>query len=289
MGSTWNRWYPNRRCLLEELFYRESNDIVLSLEDVSLSYAVDKENNAVISEFNLSVHKGEFLVLVGPSGCGKTTLLSLMAGILRPTTGEVRMHGEVIDGPNTTREIIFQRPTLYPWYDVFDNVAYGLKMKKVRKEIIDAKVREYLEMMDMSDYIHSKIYELSGGQKQRVSLARALINNPEIVLMDEPFSALDAFTRKNMQIYVRELWRKKGWTFVLITHDVDEALEVASRIIVLSKDACKIKGQYNAMFSVPLSGGSEDDKVRTSDEYIGIKRSILNDIKSEIMFKNYVQ
>ena len=232
---------------------------------------------------------GEFLVMVGPSGCGKTTILSLMAGIIKPTSGHVYMYDEEIMSPDWKREIVFQSPTLYPWYDVYNNVAYGLKMRKTPKAEIEEKVKEYLELMDLSDYIHAKTYELSGGMKQRVALARVLINEPAVVLMDEPFSALDAFTRKNMQIYIRELWRKRGWTIVLITHDVDEALEVASRIVVLSKNPCEIKGEYNAMFSTPLSGGAGDDEIKSGHEYMDIKRSILNDLKSEVMFKNYVQ
>lgn len=273
-----------------DCFYRSDKRAVLSLDHISMSYSKELlEGDAVVRDLDLTVHEGEFLVMVGPSGCGKTTLLSLMAGILRPNKGKVFMYENEVTGPDWTREVVFQSPTLYPWFDVYDNVAYGLKMRKFPKAQIDLKIHEYLELMDLSEYIHARTYELSGGQKQRVALARVLINEPRVVLMDEPFSALDAFTRKNMQIYIRELWRQKGWTIVLITHDVDEALEVASRIVVLSKSPCEIKGEYNAMFENPLTGGPGDDKIKASDEYIGIKRNILNDLNKEIMFKNYGQ
>lgn len=271
---------------MEDKFYRHENNVVLEMNNVSLSFDSNKKTvdaSVVISGFNLKVHQGEFVVLVGPSGCGKTTLLSLMAGILKATSGELFMLDEPIKGPDWRREIVFQQPTLYPWYDVHDNVSYGLKIHRVKKEEIDRRVKDILQTVGLSDYIHAKTYELSGGMKQRVALARVLINKPDIILMDEPFSALDAFTRSNMQTFLRdEIWRKTGCTIVLITHDVDEALQLASRIVVLSKNPCKIMSEYNAMFATPLHGNASDDTVMMSEEYIGLRRKILNLLTGEI-------
>lgn len=270
---------------MKQEFFRTENRAILTMDNVSMSFsplAKGEEENTVIQGMNLKVHEGELLVLVGPSGCGKTTLLSLMAGITKPSDGHIYMGEQEITGPDWRREIVFQSPTLYPWYDVYDNVAYGLKARHVDKEIIDQKVKEFLELVNLSNYIHAKTYELSGGMKQRVALARVLINEPEVILMDEPFSALDAFTRRNMQVSLREIWRKKSPTIVLITHDVDEALELASRIVVLSKNPCEIKGQFNAMFSTPLHGDISDDSVMKSGEYVELRRHILDLLKDEI-------
>lgn len=272
--------------------FTQYNNAILAFENLYMSYneQVGSEDvNTVINGMNLSVYEGEFLVLVGPSGCGKTTILSLMAGILSPTEGKVLMNGEEISGPNWRRGIIFQSPTLYPWYNVYDNIAYGLKMRKYPSKLIDEKVSHYLDLMDLTDYAKAHVYELSGGMKQRVALARVLINEPDVILMDEPFSSLDAFTRKNMQIYIRDLWKKNGWTIVLITHDVDEALEVASRILVLSKNPCEILDEIETNFQKNLTGTSSDDVIRASKEYVHKKRTILNDLKGEIAFGNYEQ
>lgn len=263
-------------------FYNQDAKCVLELDDVCLSYGTNKRSGIekakldVISHFNLEVHEGEFLVLVGPSGCGKTTLLSIMAGIIKPSSGLVKMSGAEVNDLNWKREIVFQSPTLYPWYDVFGNISYGPRVRGIDKEIIKGKVQNIVELVGLEDYLHAKVYELSGGMKQRVALARVLINEPDIILMDEPFGALDAFTRSKMQILVRDLWRKTNSTVVLITHDVDEALELASRIIVLGKEPCDIKGMFNAMFSTPLQGDYRDDALKETDEYVMLRRNILN-------------
>lgn len=271
---------------MEDVFYRQENRTVLEMRNVDMAFKNNKkgdEANKVVSGFNLKVHQGEFIVLVGPSGCGKTTILSLMAGILNATSGEIFMFEEPVKGPDWRREIVFQLPTLYPWYDVYNNVAYGLKIRHIKKDIIKTRVENILQTVGLLEYIHAKTYELSGGMKQRVALARVLVNKPDVILMDEPFSALDAFTRINMQTFLRdEIWRKTGCTIVLITHDVDEALQLASRIVVLSKNPCEIKGEYNAMFATPLHGNSSDDTVMRSEEYIGLRRKILDLLTGEI-------
>ncbi len=264
-------------------FFRFENEVVISMRNVNVAYkssSRDVSDKSVIENLDLDIHHGEFLVILGPSGAGKTTILSTIAGIIKPDSGDILMKNEPINGMDWHREIVFQSPTLYPWYDVYDNVAYGLKVRKTPRDKIDSKVKEYLSLVGLEDSVHSKVYELSGGMKQRVALARVLINEPDIILMDEPFGALDAFTRSNMQTLIRDIWRKKENTIVLITHDVDEALELASRIIVLSDEGCKIRGMYNAMFSTPLSGTNEDDKIKSSDEYINLKHEILNLLRS---------
>lgn len=264
-----------------DTFYRSDRECVLSMEHINMVYENRKKKikTEVLKDFNLSVHQGEFIAVLGPSGCGKSTLLSIIAGILNPTSGSVKVQEKEIQGMDWHRAMMFQYPTLYPWMDVYKNVAYGPDVRKQDKEETDQKVRMYLELVGLGDFIHSKTYELSGGMKQRVALARILVNEPSIILMDEPFGALDAFTRSNMQILLRDIWRKTENTVILITHDVDEALELASRIIVLSSRPSNVVGMFNAMFSHPLMGNRGDDEIKASGEYMKLRREILDLIK----------
>ena len=167
-------------------------ETVVSIKDAYLRYASEKGSVTALENVNLEIEKGEFICVLGPSGCGKSTLLKIIAGFHQPTEGTAMMGDTPITGPSADRGVVFQTPTLYPWLNIYQNVEYGPKMRKVPKDEREAGVKKYLELVGLKDFAKQKPYELSGGMKQRASLARVLVNQPKIILMDEPYGALDA-------------------------------------------------------------------------------------------------
>ena len=250
---------------------------VLSLRGVNFRYTGKKSSVTALRDISFSVKKGEFLCVLGPSGCGKSTLLRIIAGFLRPTSGEVLMGNLPVEGPSWHRGVVFQAPTLYAWLNVRDNIAFGLKMRKFPQKKIRAITDQFIDLVGLKGFETQKPYELSGGMKQRVSLARALVNQPDIFLMDEPFGALDALTRQNMQALVRKIWDKTGNTFLLITHDVDESLALGTRVMVLSKSPGRILSEFYPDFTRRFLNGS-GEKVRYLPEYIELREKILKEI-----------
>jgi ABC-type Fe3+/spermidine/putrescine transport system ATPase subunit len=209
-----------------------------------------------LADVNLDVLDGEFITLLGPSGCGKTTLLRIVAGFERPTEGRVLLGGvDVTRIPPYRRRanMVFQRPTLFPHLDVFENVAFGLRIAKVSREEIRTRVRESLELVRLEGYEDRKNYELSGGQMQRVALARALVNRPQVLLLDEPLSALDLKIRLDMEIELRRLHRETGATFVYVTHDQREALALSDRIVVFNAGSIEQVGEPNEVYRRPAT------------------------------------
>ena len=178
---------------------QESQEEIIKIENVDLDYEGNTGSIKALENINFNIYRGEFICVLGPSGCGKSTLLKILAGFIKPTSGEMSLEGSPIDGIDWHRGVVFQNPPLYEWFFVRDNVAFGPKMRGVPKAEYKPLIDEYLEKVGLSEFADKKIYELSGGMKQRVSIARALINDPEILLMDEPFGALDALTRENIQ------------------------------------------------------------------------------------------
>lgn len=222
---------------------------LIEAKNLSLSYPSQQGNVQALTEIDLSIQRGEFLCLVGPSGCGKSTLLKALAGYLAPTAGGCYMKGKEITGASWERGVVFQSPTLYPWLTIRDNIQYGPKVRKL-STTEQVEIGEYfLEQVELTDFADHYPYELSGGMKQRVALARALANQPEIILMDEPFSALDAITRLKMQDFLRELWQKHQQTILLITHDIEEALSLGTEIAVMSKTNGKIEKRLSVDYS----------------------------------------
>jgi taurine-transporting ATPase len=207
--------------------------LALVLENVSKSFSrKEKEVTFALSPVNLTVEEGEFISIVGPSGCGKSTLLRLVAGLLTPTSGKLSLDGEEIVGTDAKRGMAFQKPTLFPWLTVEENIAFG---PKVRKENKKEEIERMLALTHLSDFRSAYPHELSGGMAQRVALVRTMINEPEVFLLDEPLGALDAFTRMKMQDELLLLWKEKKNMMLMVTHDVDEAIYMGTRVLVMAK------------------------------------------------------
>ena len=195
-------------------------------------------DKTALDDVTLNVKKGEFVTILGPSGCGKTTLLRLIAGFQTASEGEIRISGmEITQTPPHKRPVntVFQKYALFPHLNVYDNIAFGLKLKKTPKQTIEKKVKAALKMVGMTDYEYRDVDSLSGGQQQRVAIARAIVNEPEVLLLDEPLAALDLKMRKDMQMELKEMHKSLGITFVYVTHDQEEALTMSDRIVVMNK------------------------------------------------------
>ena len=218
---------------------------------------------AALEEINLEIYEGEFLCLLGPSGCGKTTLLNIMAGFERPSSGSVLIDGVEVDKPHPKRITIFQEYALLPWRSVLGNVEFGLEMARVPKKERQVKARELLKLVGLADVESKMPRELSGGMRQRVAVARSLAVDPDILFMDEPFGALDALTRIRMEEELAGIWLEKKKTIVFVTHDIDESVYLADRIVVLSA----LPGRIREI--IPIDSGRPRD--RTSIEFIRLK------------------
>ena len=211
-------------------------------------------DKVVLDNVSLSVRKGEFLTILGPSGCGKTTLLRLLAGFNSASSGEILIGGEVMTGvPPHLRPVntVFQRYALFPNYNVYDNIAFGLKLQKVDKSEIEMRVKRALKMVGMTDYEHRDVQSLSGGQQQRVAIARAIVNRPQVLLLDEPLAALDLKMRKDMQMELKEMHKTLGITFIYVTHDQEEALTLSDRIVVMSEGVIQQIGTPTDIYNEP--------------------------------------
>lgn len=253
---------------------------LITINHVDLDYEGKSGPIKALENINFNIYSGEFICVLGPSGCGKSTLLKIIAGFIRPTEGVIRLDGEEISGTDWHRGVVFQNPPLYQWYSVRSNVAFGPKMRGIPKAEYEPLVEEYLDKVGLLDFADKKIYELSGGMKQRVSIARALINDPEILLMDEPFGALDALTRESVQDLTRKIWWDTGKTIFFITHDVEEALLLASRIIVLSRHPGKVIDDIPVHFSRQMIEEQSDD-IKFTPEFYKYREKLLKLINSQ--------
>ncbi len=282
----------------EDKFYESSNELIavenvnfegkepiteeelISINNVDLEYEGNSGGIKALENINFNIYPGEFICILGPSGCGKSTLLKILAGFIKPTSGNVKLDGNEIDGTDWQRGVVFQNPPLYDWFTVRNNVAFGPKMRGVPKDEYKKLTDEYLKKVGLEEFAEKKIYELSGGMKQRVSIARSLINDPEILLMDEPFGALDAFTRESVQDLTRKIWWETGKTIFFITHDVEEALLLASRIIVLSKHPGRVIEDIPVNFSRRVVEEQETD-IKFSDDFYKYREKLLKLIYSQ--------
>ena len=265
-----------------EMGQERQNSKVISLEDLSLSYETDndEETNA-LKDINLDIYEGEFVCLLGPSGCGKSTLLKIIAGLIEPTGGNAKLDGEDITGPDWQRGVVFQQPPLYPWLTVEKNISFGLRMRHLPPEQIKEKTGKFLKEVGLADFARQKPYELSGGMRQRVAIARVLVNNPRVLLMDEPFGALDALTREQMQALIRGIWADTGKTILFITHDVDEALALGTRVLVMSKRPGKIVAEFQTDFTYSVTGDNTNN-TRFSKDFQKLRERILSIINGQL-------
>ena len=225
---------------------------IIELKNVYKTY--EDDGFTAVSDFNLEVKRGEFVTFLGPSGCGKTTTLRMIAGFDLPTSGEILLNGKSITNlPPNKRPIntVFQRYALFPHMNIYENIAFGLKQKKVSREVIDKKVKKVLALVDLEGFEERSVATLSGGQQQRVAIARAVVNEPEILLLDEPLGALDLKMRKEMQLELKAMHKELGITFIYVTHDQEEALTMSDKIVVMSNGHIQQVGTPAEVFDMP--------------------------------------
>ena len=242
--------------------------VILKLENVSKAFAkIENEDvTHALNGVNVEMESGEFISLVGPSGCGKSTILRLVAGLIRPTTGKITMDGKEIEGPDPDRGMVFQKPTLFPWLTVEKNIAFSLQMQG-RLKGNEHRVKEMIDIIGLQDFKDDYPGQLSGGMAQRVALVHSLINEPDILLLDEPLGALDAFTRMNMQDEILRMWRKRKQLAIMVTHDVDEAIYMGTRVLVMDANPGRI------VADIPIK--EDFPRNRSSDAFVAYRNLIL--------------
>jgi NitT/TauT family transport system ATP-binding protein len=243
------------------------------LEVHNLCKVFPGHNRSLVTLQNVSlrVNANEFVCIVGKSGCGKSTLLNIIAGLTPATAGKVLIDGEVVQGPGRDRGLVFQNYTLFPWLTVAQNIGYGLKLQRLPKLEQAQRIAYYLEVVGLTQFANAYPKQLSGGMKQRVAIARALANQPDVLLMDEPFGALDTQTKEQMQQFVLKLWEQTHVTILMITHDVEEAIFLSQRIYVMSAQPGQIKAEIGIHFPAP-----RDMELKLMPEFLQIKRHIVH-------------
>jgi NitT/TauT family transport system ATP-binding protein len=247
----------------------------VSLNGISLSYKTnDGTRLLALDNIHLKVSPGEFVCVVGPSGCGKSTLLHLIAGLHQQTSGSILVDDKPVDGPGTDRILIFQELGLFPWLTVGDNVAFGMKMKGIAKTERIEKIQYYLRLVHLSQFKDSYTHQLSGGMRQRVALARALATEPDVLLMDEPFAALDAQTRDLLHDELERIWAETGRTIIFVTHNVREAVRLGDRVVLMTFRPGRVKREFS--IDLPRPRHLEDVTVAKT------AREILDDLREEI-------
>ena len=254
------------------------NLIKLKIDNVYKEYQGRNGKTIALNGVSLDIKENEFICVVGPSGCGKSTLLNIIAGLLEPTSGTVSLDGKVIEGTGVERGVVFQQYALFPWRTVLKNVMFPLEMKKVPKDEAEAIARKYIKSVGLEGFEKSFPKELSGGMKQRVAIARAYAANPEVLLLDEPFGALDAQTRVQLQSELLETWEKEKKTCFFITHDVDEAVILAQRVIIMSARPGRIKKIVDIDIPYPRTQAT-----KTDPRFLELKSEIWNQVYQEFL------
>ncbi|SMF24888.1 NitT/TauT family transport system ATP-binding protein [Tistlia consotensis] len=252
----------------------------IAFEGVTIRFATPSgEIHTVMSEVDLAVEEGTFVALVGPSGCGKSTLLNAAAGLLFPPAGTVRVFGETLTGINPHAAYLFQQDALLPWRTVLDNVCLGLTFRKVPKARAAAEARRWLKRVGLAAFEDRFPHQLSGGMRKRVAIAQAWIVNPRLLLMDEPFGALDVQTRQIMENELLELWQETRKTVLFITHDLEEAIALADRVVVLSTGPARIKGDY----AIDLKRPRDVAEIRLDPAFNALYKRIWADLRDEVL------
>jgi NitT/TauT family transport system ATP-binding protein len=249
--------------------------MILSIKNLHKSFPKEDGEMVAIEDFNLDVDEGEFICILGPSGCGKTTLLRMIAGLENPTSGQLLLNGVPITKPGSDRGMVFQEFALFPWRSVKSNIEFGLEIKKIPAKGRDEIARKLIDLVGLKGFENYHPNQLSGGMKQRVGIARALANDPTILLMDEPFGALDAQTRNLMQKELLRIWKETKKTVIFITHSVDEAVFLSDRIIVLTTRPSNIKTEVKITWNRPRD--------RASVEFANMRKQILEQLEQEVI------
>ncbi|MDB6050595.1 MAG: taurine transporter ATP-binding subunit [Pseudomonas sp.] len=252
---------------------------LLQLERIGAQYPGAVE--PVLSDISLTLGPQQLLVALGPSGSGKTSLLNLIAGFVEPSAGRITLDGVPVKGPSAERGVVFQDDALLPWQDVLDNVCFGLQLAGMPRAQREIKAREMLALVDLADFDHRRIWQLSGGQKQRVGLARALAADPRVLLMDEPFGALDAFTREQMQELLLQVWKRTAKPVFLITHDIEEAVFLATDLILLAPNPGQIVERLKLDFGQRYAQGESARAIKSDPSFIETREHVLSKVFSQ--------
>lgn len=256
----------------------EKRNIKLKIDNVKKIYNSRNGEMIALNGVNLDIMENEFICVVGPSGCGKSTLLNIIAGLLEPTSGAVYCDGNKVEGTGTERGVVFQQYALFPWMTVKKNVMFGLKLQGIKGKEAEEKAMKYIKMVQLEDFLDHYPKELSGGMKQRVAIARAYAVNPSVLLMDEPFGALDAQTRTQLQSELLETWEKEQKTCFFITHDVDEAIILAQKVIIMSARPGRIKEIVDIDIPYPRT-----QETKMSPEFLELKNHIWGQVYQEYL------
>jgi NitT/TauT family transport system ATP-binding protein len=254
------------------------NSRTIEIEDVRLTFGTGTQAVVALEQLSLTVAPGELVAILGPSGCGKSSLISSIAGFQRPQAGTLRVGGEPILAPGSDRGVVFQQPTLFPWKSVRQNIDFGLRMRNIASNERRRIIADIIARVGLSAFERHYPSQLSGGMQQRVGLARVLVNRPAVMLMDEPFGALDAQTRLQMQELLLEVWAEFRMTVIFVTHDIDEALFLASRVVVLTRRP----GRLKAVIDVPLPR-PRTLQMLVSSEFMGLKRECMTLVREEVL------
>ncbi|MFL1486620.1 taurine ABC transporter ATP-binding protein [Acinetobacter baumannii] len=252
---------------------------VLEAKHIHLTFP--KQQKPVLQDINLTIEEGSLTVILGESGCGKTTLLNILAGFQQPSSGDVLVNHEVVTGPDVTRAVVFQDHALLPWLNVADNVGFALQLKGLKRAEIEKQVSTILKIVGLSHVEKANIWELSGGMKQRVGIARALISHAPFILLDEPFAALDAFTRENMQQLVLDLWIQQNKSFFLITHDIEEALLLSNQLVLMTAHPGKIVETLHLDFAQRYRQGESIRSIKSDSQFIQLREQLFESLRAQ--------
>jgi len=248
----------------------------IAIRDVTVRFSGRAGSITAVDRFSVDIGSGQLVAILGPSGCGKSTLLNAIAGFIIPQPGEVRVDGVTIRGPGADRGVVFQQPALFPWKNVYENIALGPRMAGLDRAAVDERTKHFMELVGLAQFARYYPEQLSGGMQQRVGIARALANNPSVLLMDEPFGALDAQTRELMQESLLKIWEENRTTLLFVTHDIEEAVFLADRVVLMSARPGRLIADIPVDLRRPRSA-----EILVSGEFVRLKKTCRDLIRTE--------